>query len=325
MATVGTRSRVVRLAAAIFLLLAPMAFSEEPLATTKPPTLKSKAGAINPQTRKSIDAELKRQKRARAQRFEESGVRIFEDKSGVPMITNRLAKYRAKPSFKEVHLDFEKIVVDPTYKRLKESDTYNAGSIEDLVDRHSKRWNVDKNLIFAIIKAESNFRQDAVSSAGACGLMQLMPGTAGEMGVTDVFDPAENIAGGTQYIAKLLALFDDNHELALAGYNAGPQTVINCGHKVPNIKETRNYVKRVQEYWQAFAGHRELPTYVKAKNPRKIVTPKADPDLKLKTIYYLSGLTQPVEKVIDQHADYYYVEFKGRMWSVPKRLVKEIV
>jgi soluble lytic murein transglycosylase-like protein len=275
--------------------------------------------------KKSLDQELKRQQQERARRYERSTVRIFEDKSGIPTFTNRLDKYRRRSDFVELHLKFERIVVEPTYRKLKAQDQYNAGSIEDLVDRHAQRWNVDKNLIFAIIKAESNFRQDAVSPAGACGLMQLMPGTAGEMGVSDVFDPAENIAGGTQYIAKLLALFDDDYELALAGYNAGPQTVIDCGRKVPNIKETQQYVKRVQSYWQDFAGHRAEATYVKAKNPRQIVTPTAKGDAALKTIYFLSGLTQPVEKVIDQHPDYYYVEFKGRMWSVPKRLVKEIV
>jgi soluble lytic murein transglycosylase-like protein len=296
----------------------------DPAATPSKPAASPQARTVNPKLRKSLEEEMKKQEQARAERRARSNVRIFKDKSGVPTFTNRLDKYRTRPGFTEVRLQFEPIVVEATYRRLKETDRYNAGSIEDLVTKHADRWGLDKNLIFAVIKAESNFRQDAVSPAGACGLMQLMPGTAGEMGVDDIFDPAENIAGGTQYLAKLMALFDNDIELALAGYNAGPQTVINCGRKVPNIKETRNYVKKVQEYLLAFNGHKELPTYVKAtKNTRKIVTPTGNETLK--TIYFKSGLTQPVEKVIDQHPDYYYVTFKGRMWSVPKRLVEKIV
>src|SRR5690606_17421281 len=134
-----------------------------------------------------------------------------------------------------------------------------------------------------------------------------------EMGVQDIFDPAENIAGGTQYIAKMLELFDNNVDLALAAYNSGPKTVLDCGKKIPNIRETRNYVERVKRYREEFAGRQATPTYVAAaKKPKPAEVPKVD-TTPLKTIHYLSGLTQPAEKIRDEHPQYYYVEFKGRI------------
>lgn len=316
-----TGTRGLRLVVAGFILCAPAVYGNP---KTTPPT-EITSPRVNPQMRESLNAELERQRRARAERHQGSHIRVFKDKNGVPVFTNRGDKYKSKPGFTEVRLNFEPIRVEETYRRLKASDLYNAASIEEIVHHHAQRWGLDKNLVFAVIKAESNFRQDAVSSAGACGLMQLMPGTAGEMGVEDIFDPAENIAGGTQYLAKLLNLFNNDLDLALAGYNAGPQTVINCGRKIPNIKETQNYVKRVRQHLASFSGHKEAPTFVKAvKNPRIAPPPTPKGEGTLKTLYFHSGLTQPVEKVIDQHSDYYYVQYKGRMWSVPKKLVKEI-
>lgn len=309
--------RGIALALAGLVLFAPALATAEPSSSAQP--------GLNPKAKEVLDAELELQRRARAERYKNSSIRVFKDRSGVPLFTNRIDKYRSKAGYTEVQLEFEPIKVDPTFRRLRDLDRYNASSIEEIVSHHAKRWGLDKNLVFAVIKAESNFRQDAVSPAGACGLMQLMPGTAGEMGVEDIFDPAENIAGGTQYLAKMLALFND-FDLALAGYNSGPQTVINCGKKIPNIRETQNYVKRVRQYWDEFAGHRVKVEYVKAaKNPRVIPPPTPKGEGALKTIYFNSGLTQPVEKIIDKHPDYYYVQFKGRMWSVPKKLVKEIM
>lgn len=318
--TIGLRG--IALALVGVALLAPVAGAADP---AQPPSSTTNPPKLNSSAKKSIDEELERQRRLRSQRQQSSGIRVFKDRSGVPLFTNRIDKYRNRPGYKEVRLDFERIRVEPSERRLRDLDRYNAASIEEIVKHHAERWGLDKNLVFAIIKAESNFRQDAVSSAGACGLMQLMPGTAGEMGVEDIFDPAENIAGGTQYLAKLLELFENDYDLALAGYNSGPQTVINCGRKIPNIRETQQYVKRVRQYWEDFAGQKVRPEYVKAaKNPRIVrpATPKGEGVIK--TIYFNSGLTQPVEKIIDQHPDYYYVQFKGRMWSVPKKLVKEI-
>jgi soluble lytic murein transglycosylase-like protein len=100
-----------------------------------------------------------------------------------------------------------------------------------------------------VIRAESGYNSTAVSHAGAGGLMQLMPGTAERYGVRDRFDPAQNLRGGATYLRDLMQMFDDNLPLALAGYNAGENAVINNGYKIPPYAETREYVKRVLQYY----------------------------------------------------------------------------
>ena len=102
-------------------------------------------------------------------------------------------------------------------------------------------------LIKAVIRAESNFQVDAVSAAGAQGLMQLMPATAEELGVNDPFDIKQNIEGGTRYLRKMLDRFEGSVHKALAAYNAGPGTVIKYNGRVP-YPETRQYVKRVLRF-----------------------------------------------------------------------------
>ncbi len=104
--------------------------------------------------------------------------------------------------------------------------------------------NIDEDLLASVVRAESGGQVRAVSRAGARGLMQLMPGTAGEMGVKDAFRPEENIAGGTAYLDELLTRYHDNVALALAAYNAG-SAAVDRYHGVPPYRETRAYVARV--------------------------------------------------------------------------------
>jgi hypothetical protein len=111
----------------------------------------------------------------------------------------------------------------------------------------SARYGVPVNLLKAVAKAESGFRPDAVSPCGAEGIMQLMPATARGLGVTDSFDPEQNIMGGAQYLRDALSRFDGNVEYALAAYNAGPNAVVKYGG-VPPYNETQNYVKTVLGY-----------------------------------------------------------------------------
>ncbi|MGD2100021.1 MAG: lytic transglycosylase domain-containing protein [Desulfobacterales bacterium] len=116
--------------------------------------------------------------------------------------------------------------------------------IEESIQKAAAKYNLPPGLIRAVIQAESNFQVDAVSRAGARGLMQLMPATARELGVTDSFDIDQNIDGGAKYLRSMLDRFGGNVRKALAAYNAGPGTVIKYNGQVP-YTETRQYVKRV--------------------------------------------------------------------------------
>lgn len=113
-------------------------------------------------------------------------------------------------------------------------------------------YGVSPAFLRAIIHAESAFNPNALSSAGAQGLMQLMPGTAGDVGVSDAFNAAQNIKGGARYLAQLLKDFHGDRQLAAAAYNAGPQAVRKY-HGVPPYAETRVYVKRVGTLYHRYA------------------------------------------------------------------------
>ena len=119
--------------------------------------------------------------------------------------------------------------------------------IERTVKKAAAKYNLPPQLITAVIRAESNFEVGAVSSAGAQGLMQLMPATAEELGVKNPFDIEQNIEGGTKYLRKMLDRFGGSVRKALAAYNAGPGTVMKYNGRVP-YPETRQYVKRVLRF-----------------------------------------------------------------------------
>jgi hypothetical protein len=121
----------------------------------------------------------------------------------------------------------------------------------------AQSYAVDAALVKAVILAESGMNPDAKSHAGAMGLMQLMPPTAKELGVTDAWDPVQNIDGGTRYLRKMLNMFGGDIRLALAGYNAGPGRVKRAGG-VPNIVETRTYVNRVRGLYRFFTTERPI-------------------------------------------------------------------
>jgi hypothetical protein len=124
--------------------------------------------------------------------------------------------------------------------------THPAGTVTyaDLFNEAATTYGVDVNLLTAIAKQESNFKADAVSSAGAIGIMQLMPATAESLGVSDPYDARENIMGGAKYIRQMLDRYDGDVTLALAAYNAGSGNVAKYGG-VPPFTETQNYVAKV--------------------------------------------------------------------------------
>lgn len=119
----------------------------------------------------------------------------------------------------------------------------------NLIASTANRHGVDPALVAAVVEAESGFNPNAVSSAGAKGLMQLMDATARGLGVSNSFDPAENIEGGVKFLSQLLQQFEGDVQLALAAYNAGPGAVQRYGG-VPPYQETQQYVRKVQARWQ---------------------------------------------------------------------------
>jgi soluble lytic murein transglycosylase-like protein len=123
--------------------------------------------------------------------------------------------------------------------------------IDRLVSANAGAWGVDPALVKAIIANESGFDANATSKTGAQGLMQLEPGTAAELGVTDAYDPAQNISGGTRYIRGLLDRFHGDLRLAIAAYNAGPGAVVKY-NGVPPYAETQQYVENVLDAYQKY-------------------------------------------------------------------------
>ena len=124
---------------------------------------------------------------------------------------------------------------------------------DPLIEQYATRSEVPAELVRAVVQVESGFNPAAHSSAGAMGLMQLMPETAAELGVADPYDPADNLRGGITYLKQLLELYDGNEEIALAAYNAGPGAVERYGNRVPPFPETRNYVRSVRSATEAAA------------------------------------------------------------------------
>ncbi len=141
------------------------------------------------------------------------------------------------------------------YGRSAYSNNGNRNRYDNLIRSSARRYGVDPALVKAIIHTESNFKPYARSHVGAQGLMQLMPGTARDLRVANPWNPAQNIDGGTRYIAQLLRRFNNNAELALAGYNAGPHRQSLREGRIPNIRETRNYVRRVLSRYHSLYKH----------------------------------------------------------------------
>lgn len=141
-------------------------------------------------------------------------------------------------------------------------------AIASLIDRHSRQQGLEPNLVQAVIQTESSYDVRALSIKGAMGLMQLMPETARDLGVSDPWDPDQNIAGGTRYLRGLLDRFGGDLERALAGYNAGPSAVERY-QGVPPYAETTAYVDKVIALYrgESYRGERFVRTALPQASP----------------------------------------------------------
>jgi len=130
---------------------------------------------------------------------------------------------------------------------------YSNQEIHRAIRWYAKKYRLDPALLRAVIKTESDFRQHAVSPKGAVGLMQLTPSTAATLRVSDSYDSVQNIRGGAKQLRHLLNLYQGDLPLALAAYNAGVHRIKD--HKVPRIRETRAYVRKVLRHYEVFRSH----------------------------------------------------------------------
>lgn len=172
----------------------------------------------------------------------------FTDKDGIVHYTN------IRPSGQKnvTTFSFPCYASDPKCNQLDwEKIPLNRRAYDDEIQAVAEVFAIDDSLIRAIIHAESAYHPEALSPRGAQGLMQLMPATQKELQVVDVFDPLSNIEGGTLYLSRLLAQFDQSVELAAAAYNAGPGAV-RKHDGIPPYKETREYVRRVKILYRRY-------------------------------------------------------------------------
>lgn len=161
---------------------------------------------------------------------------------------------RLSGDIKKPDSDFQKIL-DSSMRTSSHNfgDDVSKEEILGLIDEYSQKNNLDPDFVKAVVKQESGFNENATSRCGAAGLMQLMPGTAKGLGVTNPYDAEQNIAGGTKMLSNLLKTYGGNKELALAAYNAGGGAVKKYGG-IPPYGETQRYVKNVLSMYDRFKG-----------------------------------------------------------------------
>lgn len=245
---------------------------------------------------------------------------FFVDASGVPILTNRPQEYRGDERYQEVKIEYESIYAPSKYDFGASSQVTTEADYRAVIHRYARHYRLNPSLLTAIIKAESNFDRFAISKSGAQGLMQLMPATAEEMSVRDPFDPTQNIAGGSQYLYRLLRLFDDDLDLALAAYNAGPGTVRKYGD-VPPFPETQAYVNRVKQLALSFASGRErIQVNSHTYRPDKRFRPTVEAPF---VVYFKSGRSQPAHRV-SELGNEYILTYGRRRFSIAKTLVERV-
>ena len=175
-------------------------------------------------------------------------VYTFVDAQGVIHYTNVPSDSRYSVIFRESYRFPNDYFRDT--KRVTRAKDRNAYA--EIVKKAAREQKLDQALLRAVIAVESGYDPNAVSSKGAVGLMQLMPETAQRYGVSNIYDPAQNVHAGARYLRDLMRKFNDDLSLALAAYNAGEDAVIRYGNRIPPYRETREYVPRVMDLYRRY-------------------------------------------------------------------------
>lgn len=174
-----------------------------------------------------------------------SGKVYFTD---VPLSGAKFTLEWQRASAKLIDENKKKLLASGRVEAPSKSATKRRNEHARLIDAAARQYGLIPELLHAVIRTESAYNPGAVSSAGAIGLMQLMPGTAARYKVRDIWEPAANVRGGAAYLRDLLDMFDQDLRLALAGYNAGEGAVIKYGRQIPPYPETQQYVRKVLQF-----------------------------------------------------------------------------
>lgn len=172
----------------------------------------------------------------------------YEDDDGIVHFTDAPTDRRFKVFMRDLKKDKQ------LRTRLQLSSSVNPAEYDHIISTCASKYGVNQSLIKAVIQAESGYNPNAISRKGASGLMQLMPGTARSLNVSNSFDPKDNVEGGVKYLRFLLDTFRGDVSLAVAAYNAGLNKVAKYGG-IPPYNETRTYVNRVLSYMQSYQAN----------------------------------------------------------------------
>lgn len=181
-------------------------------------------------------------------------VQRFFDQNGINIelcsntAVNNTAAYSGSSA--GVSSDTNTSAISSSSVRLEASGLSCSAQLDAIFDEAASKYGVDAKFLKAIAKCESDFSTECTSHSGAMGIMQLMPQTAASLGVTNAYDPYQNIMGGARYISEKLAQYNGDKSLALAAYNAGSGNVAKYGG-IPPFKETQNYVAKVMAYYNS--------------------------------------------------------------------------
>jgi soluble lytic murein transglycosylase-like protein len=176
---------------------------------------------------------------------DDAGKVYFTD---VPLSGSKLRLEWQRPAAKLIDKSKKKLLATGKVPAPSKSAAHRRSHYASLIDATARKHRLLPELLHAVIRTESAYNPSAVSSAGAVGLMQLMPQTAARYKVADIWDPAQNIHGGAAYLRDLLEMFDQDLRLALAGYNAGENAVLKYGRQIPPYPETQQYVRKVLQF-----------------------------------------------------------------------------